>query len=75
VVVAEGPLDAARALAERLRSALAAQIMDPIGAAVTASFGVAERRSGESAVELLARADAALYAAKRSGRNRVHADP
>ena len=39
--------------------------------ALTASFGVAEWRAGESYEELFARADAALYEAKEGGRNRV----
>jgi diguanylate cyclase (GGDEF)-like protein len=39
--------------------------------AVTVSIGVAERRAGECQDDLLARADAALYAAKQTGRNRV----
>lgn len=38
---------------------------------VTLSIGVAERQPGESAQQLYVRADAALYLAKRSGRNRV----
>lgn len=38
---------------------------------VTFSAGVAERRSGDSAERLTDRADAALYAAKGSGRDRV----
>jgi diguanylate cyclase (GGDEF)-like protein len=38
---------------------------------VTCSYGVAERVPGESPEELVARADAALYCAKREGRNRV----
>ncbi|MGM0584677.1 MAG: diguanylate cyclase domain-containing protein [Pseudomonadota bacterium] len=40
---------------------------------VTASFGVAEHRPGETAQELLLRADRALYRAKKAGRNRVAA--
>jgi diguanylate cyclase (GGDEF)-like protein len=39
----------------------------------TASVGVAERLSGEDVADLLARADAALYAAKEAGRDRLQA--
>ncbi len=42
--------------------------------AVTASFGVARLRDGESAEELLRRVDAKLYEAKANGRNRVVVD-
>jgi diguanylate cyclase (GGDEF)-like protein len=56
--------DAAGVL-ERLRAAT------PSGA--TASVGVAERLPGESASDILARADEALYEAKDSGRDRLHA--
>ncbi|WP_170130719.1 diguanylate cyclase [Sphaerotilus hippei] len=38
---------------------------------VTASLGVARHRAGETGAQLLERADAALYRAKREGRNRV----
>ncbi|HEY0600594.1 GGDEF domain-containing protein [Brevundimonas sp.] len=43
---------------------------DDLGA-VTVSIGFAHRRASETASSLLGRADAALYASKRSGRNRV----
>ncbi|RYD91076.1 MAG: diguanylate cyclase, partial [Sphingomonadales bacterium] len=38
---------------------------------VTASLGITEMRPGEDFDTLYARADAALYAAKNAGRNRV----
>lgn len=43
---------------------------DELGA-VTISAGIAQRRPGESGTALLERADAALYASKHAGRNRV----
>lgn len=39
--------------------------------ALTISLGVAERRAGEPLMQLIRRADAAMYAAKAAGRNRV----
>ncbi|MCC2653298.1 MAG: hypothetical protein K0Q60_3464 [Microvirga sp.] len=41
---------------------------------ITASFGIADHISGETLRELMSRADQQLYAAKRSGRNRVCAE-
>jgi len=41
---------------------------------VTASFGIAQYRSGETAEDFIRRVDSALYAAKNSGRNRVVVD-
>jgi diguanylate cyclase (GGDEF)-like protein len=73
VVVPETNAAGAAAAAERLRQSLAALPL-PAGAEsalVTASFGVAERVPGEGGSDLLRRADAALYQAKREGRNRV----
>lgn len=58
----------ARILAERVRRLIGA---DPLeGLAITVSLGVATRLPGESAEALMARTDQALYAAKRTGRNR-----
>jgi diguanylate cyclase (GGDEF)-like protein len=64
---------AAAQVAERARRAIEAQriVVDERPIAVTASFGVATRRDGESRTESLERADAALYRAKTAGRNRV----
>ena len=60
--------DAALA-AERLRRTLAAQADEP---ALSISIGVAALGGGQDLDALLRRADAALYAAKRAGRARVH---
>lgn len=62
--------DEARALAERIRGALADLPMGRLPA-ITASFGVASLAPDESGESLFARADAALYRAKDGGRDRV----
>jgi two-component system cell cycle response regulator len=66
-------LDAVVALAERLRGEIAALRFDSAGEVIklTCSFGVSERKIGDSVDDLLKRADVALYAAKTGGRNRV----
>jgi diguanylate cyclase len=65
-------LGEAMAIAEAMRRAVAAE---PFGAAkdreVTASFGVSANAVGTTFDHAYARADEALYAAKRGGRNRV----
>ena len=62
-------LPATATLAERLRAAVSAHPF-AVGQ-VTASFGVADFRSGDTADSLFARADQALYRAKDGGRDRV----
>ncbi len=70
VVLAKGDLGDATSLANQVREILEGTylISDKL---VTVSIGVAELAVGESARELMKRADDALYNAKSSGRNRV----
>ncbi|MGA1695654.1 MAG: GGDEF domain-containing protein, partial [Arenicellales bacterium] len=63
-------LDGARTLAERIRSAVETHPFETVGFK-TISVGVASCTRDETITDLLARADAALYEAKESGRNRV----
>lgn len=67
-----GPAEAA-ATAERLRAAIAESATPalPPDRRLTASLGVACLQDGESFEFLLARADEAMYRAKKAGRNRV----
>jgi diguanylate cyclase (GGDEF)-like protein/PAS domain S-box-containing protein len=60
-------------IAERLRLAIEALSTDVGGQVirVTASFGIAQRAAQDSQLEVLERADAALYSSKKDGRNRV----
>ena len=77
VLLPETSLETAREAAERIRVALAdAPIQTRRGALpVTISGGVAVLREGDDLAGLLAAADAALYRAKSSGRNRVETAP
>jgi diguanylate cyclase (GGDEF)-like protein len=66
--------DGAHAVAERLRSAIAREAID-LGAGsqlnVTLSIGIAMAGEREGIEALISRADAAMYRAKRSGRDRM----
>ncbi|MBX9791246.1 MAG: diguanylate cyclase [Pirellulales bacterium] len=65
-------LPAARARAENIRQLVARTEHTVLGdRAATASFGVTSLADGESATQMLERADRALYDAKRGGRNCV----
>lgn len=63
--------DLAKALEVAGRMQLALKVQPIEGLTVSASFGVAQRGSGESLEAWLGRADAALYEAKHAGRNCV----
>jgi len=63
------------AACERLRARIARMVVTKLaGEPVTVSIGGAAYREGDTAASLLERADAALYRAKRGGRNRVELD-
>lgn len=69
----------ALAFAEQVRRRLAGKELKTLDGSssfgsVTMSLGVSQYRAGEPVTHLLQRADAALYASKRDGRNRVTAE-
>ena len=79
ILLQQTPLAGARALAEQIRTAVAAGRIRRADSkeqpgSVTLSIGVALGTSDDTLESMLARADAALYAAKRAGRNRVAVD-
>ena len=70
VLLPEATTDAGKQVAERMRSNMAEQ--QSAGRTITVSIGIAEfPRNGESLEAVIASADAALYEAKRAGRDRV----
>jgi diguanylate cyclase (GGDEF)-like protein len=70
LLLPDTPEDAAAGVAEELRQAIAATaLLD--GKVVTASLGVAGARPEDTVESWLRAADAAMYAAKEAGRNRV----
>ncbi|CDM64048.1 GGDEF domain-containing response regulator [Pyrinomonas methylaliphatogenes] len=76
VILPETRFEAGLDVAERLRQAIKSTKMSSEVETVTASFGIAEfPASAEDEVELFRRADAALYEAKRNGRDCVKAAP
>ncbi len=74
VVLPETSLNGAGRVAETLRREIAERPIPWAGEAlaITASFGVTQAMPGESSIDaIIGRADAALYQAKRDGRNCV----
>jgi diguanylate cyclase (GGDEF)-like protein len=72
VLMPDTTSEMARTVGERLRGAIeAADVRHASGEPVTASIGVAVASISDTVDSLLARADRALYQAKRLGRNRV----
>lgn len=75
VVLPQTRLDVALAVAGRMLASVNSRplTIDDLHLPGSLSIGVAERAPGESAQALVERADAALYASKEMGRNRVTA--
>lgn len=76
IILPETTSGGATAVAENLRRSIASKQLVPKGSEkslgnVTMSFGVTSYHPGEDASDLIARADHALYTAKKLGRNRV----
>ena len=57
--------------AKKIRFVERIEKANPAGIPVTASFGITTLRPGDTFDQLFSRADAALYEAKRAGRNQV----
>lgn len=74
ILLRDAALRPAEQVAERLRADMAALDDLPRELSLTGSFGCAVSAPHETASELLARADEALYCSKREGRNLVRVD-
>lgn len=70
IILPETDADMAYRLAEKLRTAIAAERFDTVDQ-VTASFGLTQATQEQSSRELIQIVDAALYQAKEQGRNCV----
>ena len=74
IVIPETSLESAQRLADRLRTAIENHSLGQAWQ-LSASFGVAGYRLGDSRTSLFKRADVALYRAKERGKNRVEVEP
>ena len=70
IILPESDIGAGRILAEKLRIKLNEHDFPNVGN-ITASYGIAEFENGISEMELVLRADKAMYEAKNSGRDRI----
>jgi diguanylate cyclase (GGDEF)-like protein len=61
----------AQQTAERLRQQVASLSPSSLSTAITISIGVSKNQDNDDVAALVQRADAAMYAAKERGRNRV----
>jgi diguanylate cyclase (GGDEF)-like protein len=77
IILPNTDLEMAKAVAERVRAKVAAQPVHVPGERirVTISLGIACRLSDWEANQMIEQADAAMYAAKQAGRNRVAVAP
>jgi diguanylate cyclase (GGDEF)-like protein len=74
ILLPETDTHGAASVAERMRQSLSSvriPVSNDRAVRLTASFGVAEHRQGQSGDDLLRVADSALYRAKAEGKNRV----
>ena len=73
LLLPQTPLDAAQPVLQRMRARLRELRLVELDPAlcISVSVGLAEAAPGEPVQSVIARADAALYAAKRQGRDRV----
>ncbi len=77
VLLTDTELDQAEIVAEKLRAGIADTPIEVNGHSIdmTISIGVAQHQGEDDPLDLIRRADQALYRAKDEGRNRVCADP
>lgn len=76
VVLPNCTAEAALEVAERVRQQIGDEpfVIAPVPVKTTASIGVCQWHHGQGSLDLIQRADAAMYRAKQNGRNRVEAE-